>query len=127
MFLNEVSRGDGFVDFFIAYKECNVVIELKKLSNSQPTGKTKEPAYLHGCIKQLPEYAIQHNSKFAVYITIQHQKSIEKGKANHDYRINEIEKTIEQVEKYLKKEIKNFECLHYKNINASPQSPPSKK
>jgi|GEM_PF-1315790 hypothetical protein len=126
-FCNEVSVGNGFVDFFIVYNECRIVVELKKLSNSQPTGAQKIPAYLHGCLVQLPEYAIQYKAKFAVYITAQHQASAERGKTNHANRKQEIESKIKDVEKNLEDKIENFETLHYVNIDVSPRATPSKK
>lgn len=124
-FCNEVSHGNGFVDFYLIYKNCRIVIELKKLSNNSNTGSENLPAYIHGYKKQLPEYVKQHDAKYAVYLTGQHHKSLIKGRKNHDNRVNEIENLTEEIEKELQNEIDNFESLHYVNIDLSPQASPS--
>jgi hypothetical protein len=126
-FCNEVSNGNGFVDFYLIYKECRIVIELKKLSNSQPSGEKKIPAYKHGIMVQLPEYAIQHEAKYAFYLTAQHHKSNKKGEQNHDKRVEEITKLLPDINNFLKDNIENFDSLHYVNIDISPKDSPSKK
>lgn len=123
-FMNETSNGNGFVDFYIVYKRCRIVIEVKLLSNNSITGEEKIPAYIHGVVSQLPEYAKQHNAMYAIYITGQHYKSKEK---DHSSRKEEIQNVCDNVENSLLEEISNFKKLEYFNIDLSIQPTPSKK
>lgn len=123
-FCNEVSNGNGFVDFFLVYKKCRIVIEVKLLSNSRPSGDEKIPAYMHGVKYQLPEYAKQHRAKYAFYITGQHYLNKSRDDSG---RIAEIQQVVPSSEAILQNEIENFEKLEYVNINISVQKTPSKK
>ncbi len=123
-FCNEVSNGNGFVDFFLVYKECRIVIEIKLLSNSAISGDAKIPAYIHGIKYQLPEYAKQHRAKYAFYITGQHYSNKDRNDSN---RVAEIKKIVPEMQIILVDEIENFEKLEYMNINISTQKTPSKK
>lgn len=122
----EVGTGNGLVDFKVIYKNCRVVIEIKKIENDTPTGKPPIKAYLHGIERQLPQYAILSKSNFAIYLTGQHFTSLNRPKNNHDQRVIEINNQIESVEQKIKKEMPDFKELLYFNIDFSPKPTASK-
>lgn len=126
-FDGEVDVGVGKMDFRVIYKSCRIAMELKKLSNSQSTGKPPLPAYLHGIMRQLPDYAISNKVKYAFYLTGQHFRSTEKGERNDDGRAAEIRGKIMDVITEIKQSLPNFVDLRYFNFDISPKKSASKR
>lgn len=123
----EVDMGDGPVDFKIIYKDCRIVIEIKKLSNASRVGDPPTPAYLHGVKEQLPDYAYLSRADYAIYITGQHYNSRNRPKNNHDDRSEEIEGLLNEVTAKMRSKRSNFKDLHYINIDFAPHPSASKK
>lgn len=127
-FIQEAESGNGPVDFLVIYKDCKITIELKKLSNNQPTGKPPIPAYLHGIQRQLPEYTKHLRAKYAFYITGQHRKeSSGKKPKNDDKRELEIRTCLPNCEKEIRNLVPAFVKLYYVNVDLSPKASASKK
>lgn len=122
-FESESGTGAGSVDFKVIFLDCIIVVEIKKLLASSPRGNPPIKAYLHGLKRQLPKYAKLARARHAIYITGQHYTQTHpngSGK-HHDKRVDEIESALSGVEKRLKKQIANFEELHYINLDFSPK------
>ena len=126
-FLAEAGTGNGYVDFYVAFKDCKITIELKRLSNSTATGEPPLPAYIHGILRQLPDYSIEVKAKYAFYITGQHYKKKKGSKLDHSKRVLEIQSKIAESEAKIKAEFSEFQKMHYINIDLSPKPSSSKK
>lgn len=125
-FIPEAGIGGGFIDFYIAYKDCKIVIELKLLNNSSRKGlKPKIPAYIHGLTRQLPLYAQKMRAKHAYYITGQHYDGTQGTKTNHNDRLAEVVSFIPETEANMKTALRGFESLTHINIKMSPHPTPS--
>jgi hypothetical protein len=124
-FIPEAGTGNGLVDFLIIFLDCRITIEVKRLSNASATGNPFMPAYLHGVVRQLPEYTILHKAKNAFYITGQHYKR-GKGGIDHSSRVKEITDQVPVSEKAIKDSLPNLEKLFYVNIDLSPRPTASK-
>jgi hypothetical protein len=116
-FESEVDMGNGPVDFKIIYKDCRIVIELKRLLNS---------SYLQGVQEQLPDYAYLSKATRAIYITGQHYTPINHPKNHHDNRIKQIEDSLSEIEDKMKAQNPNFKKLTYINISSAPHPSSSK-
>jgi hypothetical protein len=112
-FLPEVGTGNGVIDFYIIYKNCKIVIELKLLNNSSPKGKEKIPAYIHGVTKQLPQYVLLEEAKYAYYVTGQHYNGQQGTKTDHSTRKKEIDDLVRSVEKEIRSRLPNFVMLSH--------------
>lgn len=122
-FIPEAGTGNGYIDFFIVYKNCRIVIELKKLANKSRTGRKKIKSYLHGIILQLPSYIKATDATHGIYVTFLHYN----GKPNFDQDIDdrslisEVDEKREIVEKDLIAKLPNFIGLKHINIDVSPK------
>ena len=119
-FIPEAGTGNGPVDFLVVYKNCRIAIELKKLLNDSRKGRPPMQSYLHGIIRQLPEYAHNSNAKYAIYITEQNWSIRNRPENNHDDRVKEIQALVTEVEQQMKDANKEFVSLTYINIDVSP-------
>ena len=123
----EIGTGAGVLDFRVIHQDCRIAIELKLLRNSASTGKPSLKAYIHGIKRQLPQYTILSEAKYAFYITGQHYHETEgKKPKNHTDRANEIRQLVPEVEKSIKAQISEFKELFYENIDLSPRLSASK-
>jgi hypothetical protein len=121
-FIPEAGSGNGPSDFLIVFLDCRVVIEFKKLSNGAPSGPEKIPAYLHGVMRQLPEYTVLQRAKHAIYITGQHHfRNRPTGSSDHSDRAVEIQDCIADVCEQIKQRYPDFESLTYTNIDLAPK------
>lgn len=119
----EVGTGAGFVDFKVIFRECRIVMEIKKLCNQSSSGDPPLPAYLHGLRRQLPDYVDLHKAKYAFYLTGQHFKeTIGKHPRNDDKKANELRALVPIVKKEIMSRYPDFEELYYENIDLSPKS-----
>ena len=126
-FIPEAGTGNGLSDFYVVYKDCKIIIELKLLSNASPKGEPPLPAYLHGISRQLPNYIQSSRAKHAYYVTGQHWDGIAHGKTtNHTPRIAEIQALVPTVQADLKTKVSTFETLTYHNIRMVPHASASK-
>jgi len=125
-FIPETGTGNGFLDFSVIYKDCRVAIELKLLKNTSPKGKPPLAAYLHGVIRQLPQYVELIRATHAYYITCQHYDGTIDAKKNDGARITEVDQEARKAEAALKGHLKYFDGLTYVNVNMS-QRPSSSK
>ena len=117
-FESEVDMGNGPVDFKIIYKDCRIVIELKRLVNS---------SYLQGIEEQLPDYAHLSHASHAIYITGQHYTQTNRPQTNHNARVTQIQSLVRSVEEKIKADTPEFQKLYYVNISFAPHPSSSKK
>ena len=125
-FIPEAGTGNGLVDFHIIYKNCRALVELKLLNNSSTKGEPPIAAYLHGIQRQLPQYVINSDAKFAYYLTGQHYAHNNEGKPDHSSRLSAIQAAQPQVEIDLRAAVSNFESLKVINIDMSQKPSASK-
>jgi len=126
-FIPEAGTGNGLSDFYVVYKDCKVIIELKLLSNSSPKGEPPLFAYLQGISRQLPNYVQSSRAKHAYYVTGQHWDGVAHGKAtNHTPRITEIEALRLPMQTDLRAKVASFDTLTYQNIKMMPHASASK-
>lgn len=116
----EVGTGNGPVDFKVIFLNCRIAIELKRLLSS---------SYLDGIKSQLPEYSMLANTSYAIYVTAQHYTARHPRSNNKtdNGRILEIEESLTEIEKNIKKGHEKFKKLVYYNIDVSPKPSASKK
>ncbi len=118
-FVSEMWSWHGFIDFAVIYKSFKIAIEIKNLSNSSKTWERKIPAYIHGMAIQLPKYISLINATYGIYITLQHYDK-------DDEKIKELESMRWDIERDIKKTVKEFVWLHYINIDLKSKASPSK-
>jgi hypothetical protein len=120
-FISECGSGNGRLDYFVAFKNEKVAIELKKVDNCSAAGKSGMPAYLHGVCKQLPDYIKRLRANFGIYLTLQHWSKDNRPRNHHDDRVVEIENKIGEIEKDIRSAIRGFNSLRYVNIKVIPK------
>lgn len=118
-FISEMWSWHGFIDFTVIYKSFRVAIEIKNLSNWSKTWDRKIPAYIHGMAIQLPKYISLINATYGIYITLQHYDK-------DDEKIKELKSMSWDIEKEIKKTMKEFIWLYYINIDLKSKPSPSK-
>lgn len=120
-FLPEVGTGNGLIDFYVIYKDCKIVIELKLLNNASRKGSEKIAAYSHGIQRQLPHYTMLEEAKYAYYVTGQHYDGNQGTQTDHSDRRREVESLVKPVEEEIKAQLPSFVKLSHINIEMMPK------